>query len=284
MRNSLHSCAASVLLCAMTSAGFCTRSIDAGHRHRLAGAGGAQQRHVALAGVDALGDAVDRLGLVGGGGEDGIQPKLGHEPQDVSDPDRTDRPRLRRSAVCPIRRPGMRAPMATATRPGPFARKSHDVLVRDATADPEHGLKRSVGVLDLTALGIGAVIGTGIFVIIGEAIGDAGPSIIFSFALAGRDVPVLGLLLRRAGLVDPGLGQRVHLRLRDAGRAGRVDHRLGPDPRVRRVGGGGRRRLGRLPEVAAGLAVRHHAPGRRSPGRPARAAPPTCPPSSSCSP
>jgi APA family basic amino acid/polyamine antiporter len=75
--------------------------------------------------------------------------------------------------------------MATAARPGPFARKSHDALLRDATADPEHGLKRSVGVLDLTALGIGAVIGTGIFVIIGEAIGDAGPSIIMSFALAG---------------------------------------------------------------------------------------------------
>src|SRR3954468_11645277 len=79
----------------------------------------------------------------------------------------------------------MRPAMATAARPGPWARKSHDVLLRDATADPEHGLKRSVGVLDLTALGIGAVIGTGIFVIIGEGIGDAGPSIIMSFALAG---------------------------------------------------------------------------------------------------
>src|SRR3954451_21300547 len=79
----------------------------------------------------------------------------------------------------------MRCPMATAARPGPFARKSHDALMRDATADPEHGLKRAVGVLDLTALGIGAVIGTGIFVIIGEAIGTAGPSIIISFALAG---------------------------------------------------------------------------------------------------
>ena len=75
--------------------------------------------------------------------------------------------------------------MATAARPGPFARKSHDALLRDATGDPEHGLKRAVGVLDLTALGIGAVIGTGIFVIIGEAIGTAGPSIIISFALAG---------------------------------------------------------------------------------------------------
>ena len=39
--------------------------------------------------------------------------------------------------------------------------------------------------LDLTALGIGAVIGTGIFVILGEAIGDSGPAIILSFVLAG---------------------------------------------------------------------------------------------------
>jgi APA family basic amino acid/polyamine antiporter len=75
--------------------------------------------------------------------------------------------------------------MASAAAPGLFARKSHEALVQETKADPEHGLKRAVGVLDLTALGIGAVIGTGIFVIIGEAIGDAGPSIIISFALAG---------------------------------------------------------------------------------------------------
>jgi APA family basic amino acid/polyamine antiporter len=75
--------------------------------------------------------------------------------------------------------------MAAAARPGLFARKPTEQLLRETQADPEQGLKRSVGVLDLTALGIGAVIGTGIFVIIGEAIGDAGPSIIISFALAG---------------------------------------------------------------------------------------------------
>ena len=46
-------------------------------------------------------------------------------------------------------------------------------------------LSRSVGALDLTALGIGAIIGTGIFVIIGEAIGKSGPAIILSFVLAG---------------------------------------------------------------------------------------------------
>ena len=85
----------------------------------------------------------------------------------------------------------------------------------------------------------------------------------------GRHVPVLGLLLRRAGLVDPGLGQRLHLRLRDARRARGVDHRLGPDTRVRRVGGRGGRRLGRLPAVAAGLALRDQPAATRSPALPA---------------
>jgi basic amino acid/polyamine antiporter, APA family len=74
---------------------------------------------------------------------------------------------------------------ASPTRPhGPFARKPIDALLAEG-GDAEHGLRRAVGALDLTALGIGAVIGTGIFVIIGEAIGTAGPSIILSFVLAG---------------------------------------------------------------------------------------------------
>ena len=41
-RNSAHSCAASVLLWQSTSVGFCTSSIDARHRHRLAAAGDAR--------------------------------------------------------------------------------------------------------------------------------------------------------------------------------------------------------------------------------------------------
>jgi APA family basic amino acid/polyamine antiporter len=66
-------------------------------------------------------------------------------------------------------------------RSGLFATKPVDRLI----ADTEGGLKRAVGLLDLTALGIGAIIGTGIFVILGEAIGDSGPAIILSFVLAG---------------------------------------------------------------------------------------------------
>jgi basic amino acid/polyamine antiporter, APA family len=70
------------------------------------------------------------------------------------------------------------------TTTGPFAVKDHQRLVAD-TKNEDGSLKRAVGSLDLTALGIGAVIGTGIFVVIGEGIGKAGPAVILSFALAG---------------------------------------------------------------------------------------------------
>src|ERR1044072_871523 len=71
------------------------------------------------------------------------------------------------------------------TTTGPCAVKDHDRLIADTRTGAEEGhLKRAVGALDLTALGIGAVIGTGIFVIIGEGIGIAGPAVILSFVLA----------------------------------------------------------------------------------------------------
>jgi len=69
-----------------------------------------------------------------------------------------------------------------------FARKSVDRLTADA-AGAEGGLRRALGKWDLTALGIGAVIGAGIFASTGSAIaGDAvrlgsGPAIVLSFVL-----------------------------------------------------------------------------------------------------
>ena len=77
--------------------------------------------------------------------------------------------------------------MATAEKPqktGLFATKPIDVLVKE-TEEKDTQLKRAVGALDLTALGLGAIIGTGIFVIIGEAITTSGPSIVLAFVLAG---------------------------------------------------------------------------------------------------
>jgi len=72
--------------------------------------------------------------------------------------------------------------MATTSRPGPLATKPAEQLVEVAEGSR---LNRAVGTLDLTALGIGAIIGTGIFVIIGEGIAEAGPAIAVSFVLAG---------------------------------------------------------------------------------------------------
>jgi len=76
--------------------------------------------------------------------------------------------------------------MAVATRreSGPFALKDTGRLIAETQGGDEGSLKRAVGALDLTALGVGAVIGTGIFVVIGEGIVLAGPAVILSFVLA----------------------------------------------------------------------------------------------------
>jgi APA family basic amino acid/polyamine antiporter len=65
-----------------------------------------------------------------------------------------------------------------------FATKSIDDLKQRAGADGQ--LKRVLGPVDLTSLGIGAIIGTGIFVLTGQAAAaHAGPAIVLSMILAG---------------------------------------------------------------------------------------------------
>jgi APA family basic amino acid/polyamine antiporter len=58
----------------------------------------------------------------------------------------------------------------------------------------EHSLKRSLGALNLTLLGIGAIIGAGIFVLTGTAAAQyAGPAISLSFVIAGLGCVFAGL-------------------------------------------------------------------------------------------
>src|SRR4249920_2646450 len=65
-----------------------------------------------------------------------------------------------------------------------FRRKSVTDLQQEALTD--QSLKRALGALNLTALGVGAIIGTGIFVLTGTvAAQNAGPAVILSFVLAG---------------------------------------------------------------------------------------------------
>src|SRR5205809_1755268 len=65
-----------------------------------------------------------------------------------------------------------------------FAVKPVEVLL--AEMEGEHRLRRVLGPVSLTALGVGAIIGAGIFVLTGLAAHDkAGPGLILSFVVAG---------------------------------------------------------------------------------------------------
>lgn len=66
-----------------------------------------------------------------------------------------------------------------------LARKPLDLLLKEAGETGEHSLKRTLGPFQLTALGVGAVIGAGIFVLSGLGAHYAGPALMLSFVLSG---------------------------------------------------------------------------------------------------
>ena len=73
-------------------------------------------------------------------------------------------------------------------------------------------LKRSLGPWQLAALGIGATIGTGIFVLTGlEAAQHAGPAIVISFVIAGVGCLFAGLCYSEFAAMVPVAGVTVML-------------------------------------------------------------------------
>jgi len=75
-----------------------------------------------------------------------------------------------------------------------FATKSMTTLMQEAGQTGEHSLKRALGPVNLITLGIGAIIGAGIFVMTGSAASlYAGPSIMLSYVLAGVGCVFAGL-------------------------------------------------------------------------------------------
>ncbi|MDP8979296.1 MAG: amino acid permease [Acidobacteriota bacterium] len=75
-----------------------------------------------------------------------------------------------------------------------LARKPIDLLCAEAEASGEHSLKRALGAVNLVSLGIGAIIGAGIFVLTGAAAAKyAGPAVVLSFILAGTGCAFAGL-------------------------------------------------------------------------------------------
>lgn len=92
-----------------------------------------------------------------------------------------------------------------------FRTKPIEQILADAD-HPAHRLKKTLTAWDLTCLGIGAIIGTGIFVLIGTAIvGDAhrpgaGPGIILSFVLSGLTCALAALCYAEMSAMIPVAG------------------------------------------------------------------------------
>ena len=74
-----------------------------------------------------------------------------------------------------------------------LAKKPLDLLIREAEETGEHSLRRTLGVFQLTALGVGAIIGAGIFVLSGLGAHYAGPALMLSFVMSGLGCAFAGL-------------------------------------------------------------------------------------------
>jgi basic amino acid/polyamine antiporter, APA family len=74
-----------------------------------------------------------------------------------------------------------------------FAKKPMSMLLAESAEHGEHSLKRTLGPFQLTALGVGAVIGAGIFVLSGLGAHYAGPGLMLSFVFSGLGCAFAGL-------------------------------------------------------------------------------------------
>ena len=74
-----------------------------------------------------------------------------------------------------------------------FARKTMEALMSESQEQGTHTLKRTLGPFALTSMGIGAVIGAGIFVLSGIGAHSAGPALMLAFVLSGLGCAFAGL-------------------------------------------------------------------------------------------
>ena len=85
-----------------------------------------------------------------------------------------------------------------------FARKDLEMLLAEMAG--EHRLHRVLGPVGLTSLGIGCIIGAGIFVMTGRAAAnDAGPAVVISFAVAAMGCAFAALYRDELSVAEPGI-------------------------------------------------------------------------------
>ncbi len=89
---------------------------------------------------------------------------------------------------------------------GLFSRKSVAHL-KEQAEEPEHGFRRVLGPVNLVSLGVGGIIGAGIFVLTGQAAAQyAGPAIVISFLISGIGCAFSGLCYAEMASMIPVAG------------------------------------------------------------------------------
>ena len=130
-----------------------------------------------------------------------------------------------------------------------------EVVAREDMPE-HHRLARSLGWPHLIALGVGAIVGTGILTLIGVGAGKAGPAVILSFAIAGLICACAALAYAEVATMIPASGSAYTYSYVVLRRAGRLDGRGGADPRILAGGERGRGRLvglcGRASSIRSG--------------------------------
>src|SRR5919198_1420046 len=108
-------------------------------------------------------------------------------------------------------------------------RKPVTVMTEETGADSEGGeLKRSISLFQLTMFGVGATIGTGIFVILSDAVPEAGPSVILSFVMAGFVAGLTAICYAELAGAVPVSGSSYSYAYATLGEAGAVVGAAGP--------------------------------------------------------
>src|SRR5579864_9129160 len=74
-----------------------------------------------------------------------------------------------------------------------LATKPLELLIKESQESGEHSLRRTLGPFQLTALGVGGIIGAGIFVLSGLGAHYAGPGLMLSFVISGLGCAFAGL-------------------------------------------------------------------------------------------
>ena len=137
-----------------------------------------------------------------------------------------------------------------------FAKKYLPTLMKEAVeVEGEQSLRRALGPLNLLTLGIGAIIGAGIFVITGQAAAQfAGPAIVISFILAGIACAFAGLCYAEFASMIPIAGSAYTYSYATLGElvASIIGWVFDPGIRLRR-----RYRSGRLERTLAGIPARY---------------------------